>query len=91
MRRYSAHTICSLSFLLLVVATGCSDPDKTGGNPSLVPPAVMSVAPPSGASGACPNTIVTAAFSEAMNPSTIDSSTFTLTGPGTTPVTGQVT
>jgi Ice-binding-like/Bacterial Ig-like domain len=41
--------------------------------------------------GACPNTIVTAAFSEAMNPSTIDSTTFTLTGPGTTPVSGQVT
>ena len=91
MRRYSAHTICFISFLLLVVATGCSDPDKSGGNPSLTPPAVMSVAPPSGAGGACPNTIVTATFSEAMNPSTIDSSTFTLTGPGTTPVSGQVT
>jgi hypothetical protein len=91
MRRYSAHTICFMSFLLLLVATGCSDPDKGGGNPSLTPPTVMSVAPPSGASGACPNTIVTAAFSEAMNPSTIDSSTFTLTGPGTTPVSGQVT
>jgi len=91
MRRYSAHTICFLSFLLLVVATGCSDPDKSGGNPTLTAPTVMSVAPPSGAGGACPNTIVTAAFAEAMNPSTIDSSTFTLTGPGSTPVSGQVT
>ena len=43
------------------------------------------------ANGACPNTVATAVFSEAMNPSTIDSSTFTLTGPGTTPVNGQVT
>jgi hypothetical protein len=52
---------------------------------------VISVAPPNGAAGVCPNTVVVATFSEAMNPSTINTTTFTLTGPGTTPVTGQVT
>jgi hypothetical protein len=51
---------------------------------------VLSVAPPNAASGACPNTLVTAAFSVAMNPATINTTTFTLTGPGTTPVTGVV-
>jgi hypothetical protein len=52
---------------------------------------VIAVAPPDGANGACPNTIVTATFSEAMNPSSIDGTTFTLTGPGAAPVAGQVT
>jgi hypothetical protein len=56
----------------------------------VTPPTVVSVAPPKGANGACPNSIVTATFSEAMNPSTINASTFTLTGPGTAPVTGTV-
>jgi hypothetical protein len=51
----------------------------------------MSAAPPTGAAGACPNTIVTATFSEAMNPTSIDGTTFTLTATGATPVAGQVT
>jgi hypothetical protein len=55
------------------------------------PPTVISVAPPNGSSGICPNTLVTATFSEAMKPSTINTTTFTLAGPGTTPVVGTVT
>ena len=51
-------------------------------------PAVVSATP---ANGACPNTIATAVFNEAMDPTTLDTSTFTLTGPGTTPVNGVVT
>jgi ice-binding like protein/Big-like domain-containing protein len=47
--------------------------------------------PPDGATGICPNTVVTATFSEAMKSSTINTTTFTLTGPGTTPVAGAVT
>ena len=91
MRRHSNHKIWFTSFLLLIVATGCGDPDKTTGNPGLTQPTVISVAPPAGVSGACPNTIVTATFSKAMNPSTINASTFTLIGPNTTTVSGQVT
>lgn len=91
MQRYSAHTICFMSILLLLVATGCGDPDESGGNPGLTAPVVASVAPLSGASGACTNTIVTATFSKAMNPATINSTTFTLTGPSGTPEVGQVT
>jgi len=34
------------------------------------------------ANGACPNTLVTGTFSEAMNPATINASTFTLVGAG---------
>jgi hypothetical protein len=53
-------------------------------------PVVISVSPPNGAAGLCPNTVVAVAFSEAMNPATIDGATFTLTGPGIAPVSGAV-
>ena len=42
-------------------------------------PTVVSVTP---ADGACPDTAVTATFSEAMDSSTINATTFTLVGPG---------
>jgi Ice-binding-like/Bacterial Ig-like domain len=97
MRRYSNHKIWVTAFLLLMISTGCSDPDKNAGTApgstpptGLTPPTVVSVTPPSGAAGVCPSTAVTATFSEAMNPSTINTTTFTLTGPGTTPVAGVV-
>ncbi len=43
------------------------------------PPTVISVTPVLTA-GVCPSTVVTATFSEAMNPATINATTFTLTG-----------
>jgi hypothetical protein len=85
------HTFGFISFLLLIVITGCSDQDKNLGGPGLAPPTVISVAPPNTANGACSNTIVTATFTEAMNPATINASTFTLTGPNNSAVAGQVT
>jgi hypothetical protein len=92
MRRYNHHKVWFTAlFLLLIAGVGCSDPDKNGANPTVTLPTVSSVSPPSGAAGACPNTTVTATFSKAMNPATVNGKTFTLTGPGTTPVTGQVT
>jgi hypothetical protein len=63
---------------------------KTAGS-ACIPPAVISVAPPNGSSGICPSTLVVATFSVAMKPSTINTTTFTLTGPGITPVAGAVT
>ena len=89
MRRYRTLTISFTAFLLLVVTIGCSDPD-TGGNSTLTAPTVTSVAPLSSSSGACINTIVTATFSKAMNPAFINSTTFTVTGPNSTAVPGQV-
>jgi hypothetical protein len=50
-----------------------------------IPPTVVSVAPPNLAAGICPSTVVNATFSEAMNPATINTTTFTLTS-GTPPV-----
>jgi ice-binding like protein/Big-like domain-containing protein len=51
------------------------------------PPAVISVTPPNGAVGVCAKTVITATFNEAMNPVTINTTTFTV-APG---VTGVVT
>jgi len=76
------------AFLLLIFSVGCCNP---GANPDLAAPTPSSVAPLSGAVGICPSTVVTVAFVQAMNPATINGTTFTLTGPGTTPVGGVVT
>ena len=90
MRRYNNHKIKIglAAFLLLIFSLGCCN---TGAKPSLAPPTVISVAPVVGAAGVCPNTIITATFSVAMNSASINGATFMLTGPGTTPVAGAVT
>jgi O-glycosyl hydrolase len=53
-------------------------------------PSVTAVTPPSGSTGAAIATAVTATFNQAMAPSTVNGSTFTLTGPGNTSVQGTV-
>jgi hypothetical protein len=87
MRRYSNHTTWFTTFLLLIFSAGCCNP---GINPQLTPPVPVTVAPLSGVAGVCPGTTVTANFSVAMNPATINSTTFTLTGPGGAAVAGAV-
>ncbi len=55
-------------------------------------PTVTAVTPPNGSATTCPNTaLITATFSHAMNPATINTTTFTLVGPGATAVIGVVT
>jgi len=56
-----------------------------------IPPTVSLVAPSNGAASVAINANVTASFSEAMDSSTIGATTFTVKGPGTTPVAGAVT
>jgi Ice-binding-like/Bacterial Ig-like domain len=87
LRKENTQKIWFTALLALIFVTGCGDPDRGTGIPGLTPPTVISVAPPNGANGACPNTIVTATFSEAMNPATINTTSFTVT-PG---VTGAIT
>ena len=81
------------AFLLAVVIAGCSDPDKragTGGpGDPLSPPTVITVTPPNGSQTVCANAVVTALFSKAMNPNTINTTTFTVATGGTN-VTGDV-
>jgi hypothetical protein len=95
MRIQNKHTILFSALLLFTFAVGCGDPDKNAnaGQPGdpLTPPTVTLVTPPNGSLTVCPNTaIITATFSKAMNPATINASTFTLTAQGAS-IAGTVT
>jgi len=59
--------------------------------PAPTPPTVISTVPVNGATGVPINQALSATFSVAMTPATISATTFTLTGPGSTAVTGVVT
>ena len=86
MHTYSKSNLWFIAFMLLIFTPGCCNP---GANPNLVAPIVTSEMPLSASAGLC-TTAVTATFSLPMNPTSINASTFTLTGPGTTVVTGTV-
>jgi len=95
MRKLKFSKIWIPVFLLAVLVVGCSDPDKNAGAGSpgdpLTPPTVTSVTPLSAATGVCSNSaLITATFSKGMNPATITTSTFTLTGASAASVSGQV-
>jgi hypothetical protein len=62
----------------------------TTGAAVVVPPTVVTTTPLPAATGVPLTQTVSATFSQAMNAATINSSTFTLTGPGNTPVAGLV-
>jgi hypothetical protein len=74
------------AFLLFALA-GCGREQA----PSPAPPAVITVSPANAATGEAVNTGVSAGFSSAMAPATINTMTFTLTGPGGAAVGGAVT
>jgi ketosteroid isomerase-like protein len=63
----------------------------TGATPDTTAPTVNSTTPANGATGFPVNSNLLATFSEPMSPQTITNQTFTVTGPGTTPVAGTVT
>src|SRR5438552_2708885 len=62
----------------------------TGATADTTRPTVSSTVPGNAATGVAINQHVNATFSEAMNASTISTATFTVAGPGLTPVTGTV-
>ena len=79
--------ICITSFLttlLVVLLAGC-------GQEVVKVPSVVSTTPAAGAASVVINTTITATFSMAMNPSTLTTSTFTVTGPSGAAVAGSVT
>jgi hypothetical protein len=96
MRKLMVSKMLISAFLLAAVVAGCGDSDKNGnaGSPGAptTPPTVISVTPLNASTSVCPNNglIIGATFSKPMNPATIDTTTFTLTGPGGTSVTGAV-
>lgn len=62
----------------------------TGANTDSAAPVVSSTTPANTATNVAIDTAIRVSFSEPMNPSTITSAEFTLTGPGTSPVIGTV-
>jgi hypothetical protein len=63
----------------------------TGATTQTSGPTIISTSPVNGATAVPLNQKVSAIFSTAMNAATINSTTFTVTGPGATPVSGTVT
>ena len=62
----------------------------TAANACMPAPVVISTTPAAAATGVCPNKVITATFSEAMDPTTITAANFQLVGPGATAVIGTV-
>ena len=92
MRKMNVGKMWIPAFLLAVLMAGCGDSDTNAGKPGnpLPPPAVTSVNPLNGSTFTCGNPVViNATFTKAMNPATVNTTTFTLTT-GSTSVAGAV-
>jgi len=95
MRKVMVSKIWISACLLAALVAGCGDSDKNGnaGNPGAptTPPTVLSVTPLNASTGVCPNNgvIISATFSKAMNPGTINTTTFTVTGAGGASIAAQ--
>ena len=83
MHKYRSGFLCFLATLLVALVAGC-------GQETVSIPGVVSVTPAQGATNVLINTTVTATFSTAMNPATINTSTFTVTDPSGVAVAGVV-
>ncbi len=92
-----AASLAAFSAYVATITTGAQDP---AGNPLAAnfvwsfttgPPTVVSTLPASAATAVAVNAPVSVTFTEPLNPLTINGSTFTVTGPGATPVAGAVT
>lgn len=80
-----------LTLAALLIAAGCSEDDKGPTTPpDTSPPTVESVTPTNGASGQPVSTILTAEFSEAVDVTSIDATTFQVRR-GATVVSGALT
>src|SRR5271168_5190775 len=92
-----AASFAASSVYIATITTGAHDP---AGNPLAANfvwsfttglPTVISTVPANATTGVPVNTLISATFTEPMNPATINGATFTVTGPGATPVAGAVT
>jgi hypothetical protein len=86
MGKFQLGKISTVAFLLVALVAGCGRQQA----PSPVSPTVIAMFPANGVTGVLLNTTVSAGFSSVMAPATINTTTFTLTGPGATPVAGAV-
>jgi Ice-binding-like/Bacterial Ig-like domain len=91
MRKLMVSKIWIPAFLLAVFVAGCGDSDRAANAGPLSTPTVVSVTPTNGLTLLCPNiAVISATFNKAMNPATINTSTFTLTDPTGANVAGAV-
>ena len=86
MRNSATRKIWILAFLMAICVAGCGREQTV--NPA---PLLVSTLPANGATSVPVKQVVSATFNMAMNPTTINVSTFTMTGPGGTVVAGAVT
>ncbi len=86
MRNVTVRMIWVLALLLTGVAVGCGREQTP-----VAVPAVVATVPANGVTGVPVAQAVTATFNVAMNATTVNMSTFLVTGPGGAPVTGTVT
>ena len=75
--------------LTIVLLVGCGK--ETVNIPDTTPPQVSSTTPVQGATAVSLNPAITATFSKPMTPSTINATSFVVSGPGGTAVAGTVT
>ncbi|HEY4739988.1 MAG TPA: Ig-like domain-containing protein [Candidatus Acidoferrales bacterium] len=87
MRNTKLRTILILTLLMVGVAGGCGREQAPGASA----PTVVSTSPANGAINVLVAATISATFSDAMAPATINATTFTVTGPGTAPIAGTVT
>lgn len=87
MRKFAFEKISLVAFVLLALVAGCGREQAS----SPLSPTVIATSPANGATAVVLNATVTATFSSVMAPATINTSTFTLTGPGAAAVAGAVT
>jgi len=89
-------TLIMLALLIPVFGAGCGDKEQIlcpiSGNPDTALPTVIFTNPVDGdtVDGSQGVVVINATFSESMNPLSVDSESFTVTGPGSTPVAGAV-
>ncbi len=78
-----------LAAVLTVLVVGCGR--ETANIPDTTPPQVTATTPAPGATAVALNAVISATFSKAMNPTTINATTFTVTQSGGAAVPGNVT
>src|ERR1700682_5088623 len=86
MHKFKIGKMLWLACVLAALFAGCGR--EQGPSPPFS--IVIATSPANGATGVLTNTIVSAGFSSVMNPASINATSFTLTGPGATPVAGAV-
>jgi hypothetical protein len=85
MRKLKISKISLAAFALIALVAGCGREQTT-----VLAPAVISSVPANAAVGVPVSQVITATFNQAMNSATINTTTFTVTGPGVASVAGAV-